>query len=177
MSSKKITAYLPPDMVSAIKMEAAQKGVMHFSELVYFKLKDSFSYFETIPTYSTLEKKFSNILSHFVPSKVGRPWSAGKSLKVAVSLFLSDILNKEITFYAKKYSLSKSSLIELAIRISNKDLNNGIPLFIKFHESDKLLLNELLLKTGATTVTEFLTACNYNFVLDIIRKEVKSLQQ
>jgi hypothetical protein len=175
MSSKKITAYLPPDMISSIKMEAAQKGIMRFSEIISFKLYDAFYYFKSTPNYMDLEKKFKKVLSQFVPSRVGRPWSRESIPKVGVTLFLSGTLNREIASYAKKYSLSKSSLIELSIRIANKDLNNGIPLFIKITEEDKLLLNKLMLKTGAASVSEFLTACDFKLVLDEIRERIGSL--
>ena len=172
MDPKKISAHLPPDMISSIKFEAARKGIMHFSDLVALKFMDILPDFKSIPSYQDLETKFKDVFAQFVPSKVGKRCPQPKKL---VTLFLSGYIHSEISACAKKFSLSKSSLIELAVRLANRHINNGIPLFMKFYDSDISLLNELIQKTGASDVTEFLIACKYPWVIDAIRKEVVSM--
>ncbi len=75
--SKKITAYLPPDMISAVKIEAAQKGNMRYSDLITSKINDAFYEFEGIKSYSDLlgKKKYSSLLASFIPSKIARSHS------------------------------------------------------------------------------------------------------
>lgn len=176
-SSKKMTAYLPPDMLSAIKLEAAQKGNMRYSDLVSSKISDALSSLSDIKSYSELleNREYSNLLSSFTPSKIGRPWHKETISKVPVTLFLSTYYTSKISSFSKRFGLSRSSFIELSIRVSNKDINNGNPLIIKLSDSDKLLLKDLVVKTGASGVSEFLHSCNFTWVISEIRKEVANL--
>ncbi|NLE00942.1 MAG: hypothetical protein GX640_13835 [Fibrobacter sp.] len=181
IESKKFTVYLPSELLSTIKLEAAHKGNMHYSELISLKLMEAFDAIKGVKNLSELtdSSRYKNVLDSFTPSRVGRPKSKKPSSKVRVTLYLSEITINSIETYAKRFSTSNSSVLELALLISHRELNSSIPLFdgTKLYESDFELLQNVLKKAGAESITEFLYACQYPWIIEPIKKEIEATRR
>ncbi|NLG17620.1 MAG: hypothetical protein GX556_09855 [Fibrobacter sp.] len=176
--NQKITAYLPSEIVNSVKIEAATKGSMEYSELIQRKITHALKEFGEIKDYEQFTKYFQELTRSFSPSKRGRPWhKQSASSKKRLTLYLGSSIVKEISKVSVRFDISRSNVIELALKLSEKENANKSPLFIadpqlKFLENDYTLLKSLMKETGAEFVGEFLSACKYSWILKEIRKVI-----
>lgn len=119
------------------------------------------------------------MMDSFIPSKKGRPWDQKTISKKNLTLYLSESTLKSVEKFAARFDLCKSSIIELALRISNLEVIRSIPLFngLKFYDSDMELLKNIMKKTGAKTISEILHVCQYSWIIKEIRKEIENMHK
>lgn len=173
------TLYLPLQIVKKLKIEAAIKGVMHYSYNIENTVLSFIKENNNIRSYDEIQNKYMDIVKSFIPSRVGRPWNKDPvPVKKALTVYFFPLSFKKMQSFAEILSLSVSSMVELALLITdNGDSNNSkIPLYLsdphlKFYEQDYCLLKKLMIDSGAKCVGEFLTACNYSWIM----KEIKEV--
>ncbi len=63
-------------MIPEIKIEAAQKGNMQYSDLISSKIQRALKEISSVKSLAELKNigKYSDVIDSFVPSKKGRPW-------------------------------------------------------------------------------------------------------
>lgn len=178
--SKKLKIYLPEELISSLKLEAAHKDTS-LSELISLKIYSVYEVLCSIESLSELinSRQYANILRSFAPSSRGRSWNRVPKIKKSIGLYFSEITIQYIENLAKHFSLSNSSTIELTLLISHRELNSSIPLFdgTKLYESEFELLQDILKKTGAESISEFLHACNYDWIIQPIKKEIEDRRE
>jgi hypothetical protein len=81
LSNKKVLVYLPVDLLAALKIEAAQKGYMQYSDLISTYLSEAFSNLKDLKSFAELSEitQYTNILAACVPSKKGPPTGEKKN--------------------------------------------------------------------------------------------------
>jgi hypothetical protein len=170
--------YLHPDLIEKAKIEAVTQGRMRYSDLMENNLSHAFHELVGVKDYKDLEKRFGNITKSFSPSKRGRPWNKEPSERKPLTMYLSSITTNQIDRYSKLLNVSKSDVIELALKITYATQNNGMTLFkiesgIKFTDNDYVLLKTIMKTCGCGSVSEFLNVCKN----DRISKEIKKVVQ
>jgi len=72
---------------------------------------------------------------------------------------------------------SNSSTVELTLLIARYKSNISVPLFnvTKLNESDFELLQKVLIKTVAESITDFLSTYHYDWIIDAIRNGIEKL--
>lgn len=172
------TLYLPLQTIKKLKMEAAIKGVMHYSSSIENSVLSFIKENESIKSYDEIKNKYKEVTNSFVPSRVGRPWNKDSTtVKKALTVYLFPLSFKKMQKFAEKLTLSVSSMVELALLIADNNESNDskIPLYLsdprlKFIEQDYVLLKKLMIDSGAEYISEFLAACSYTWIMKEIKK-------
>lgn len=174
------TLHLPLQMVKKLKIEAAIKGVMHYSNNIENSVLSFIKENESIRSYDEISNKYKEVINSFIPSRVGRPWNKDpEPVKKALTVYFFPLSFKKMQKFSERLAISVSSMVELALLIAdNKETNdNKIPLYLsdpqlKFNEQDYCLLKKLMKDTGAEYVSEFLSGCNYSWIIKEIKKSI-----
>lgn len=119
---KKITVYLPDPLVRSLKIQAAQSGLMHYSGIAEARITKIFKELDNLKDYAELSRfsKYKDRLKDFIPVKPGRPPADRKIIiKKKITLYISLSFFKLLRRNQRRFNLSESSCIEMALILSS----------------------------------------------------------